>query len=216
MEAPAKAPPIGNTAAAKLSGAFRRLRNIRAWGIWRSDDVEIRGRTTLEVNYDRISASLGSLLLVWSQLEKSFRDEVIRFHGSLPPRAHGIAAVVRTWESAVIAAQPASSLCPSLATIVRCQLQGPLDMRNGLCHGLVGISAANKQVPAQLHWELNGEKHSISWEDLQKCFGWLSRLPRAISIISDRSLDRLGSRATNTAENREWWRSEFDLELPEP
>jgi len=77
-------------------------------------------------------------------------------------------------------------------------------------------SAANEQMPAQLHWELNGEKHSISWEDLQKCFGWLSRLPRAISIISDPSLDRPGSRATNTAENREWWRSEFDLKLPEP
>ncbi len=216
MEAPAKAPPIGNTAAAKLSGAFRRLQNIRAWGIWRSDDVESRGRTTLEVNYDRISASLGSLLLVWSKLEKSFRDEVIRFHGSLPPRAHGIAAVVRTWETAVIAAQPASSLCPSLATIVRCQLQGPLDMRNGLCHGLVGISAENGEEPAQLHWELNGEKHSITWEDLQKCFRWLSGLRRAISIISNPTLDRPGSRGTNTPENREWWRSEFDLKLPEP
>ena len=170
----------------------------------------------MEVNYDRISASLGSLLLVWSRLEKSLRDEVIRFHGSLPPRAHGIAAVVRTWESAVIGAQPATSLCPSLAKIIRCQLQGPLDTRNGLCHGLVGISAASERVPAQLHWELNGEKHSISWEDLQKCYGWLSRLPRAISIISDPSLDRPGSRGTNTAENREWWRSEFDLKLPEP
>lgn len=170
----------------------------------------------MDITYDKISGSLGSLLLVWSMVEKSVRDEVIRFHGFLPPRAYGIAAALRSWESSVFAAQPATSLSPLLATTLRGQLQGPLDIRNGLCHGLVGISAANEKMPAQLHWELNDEKHSICWDDLQACLGWLSRMPRALWIISNPSLERPGSRATNTAENREWWRSEFALDLPEP
>jgi hypothetical protein len=174
------------------------------------------GQTILDITYDRISGSLGSLLLVWAAVEKSVRDEVTRFHGFLPARAHGIAAVLRTWESAVIEAQPATSLGSQLATTLRRQMQGPLDIRNGLCHGLVGISAANEMRPAALCWEINGEKHSICWEDLQDQLGWLSRLPRAVSLISNPSLGRAGSRAKNTPENREWWRSEFSLDVPEP
>lgn len=170
----------------------------------------------MDTTYDSISGSLGSLLRVWAAVEKSVRNEVIRFHGSLPTRAHGIAAVLRTWEGAVVKAQPASSLGPLLATTLRSQLRGPLDIRNGLCHGLIGISAASEQVAAEFRWEINNEKHSISWEALQEQLAWLSRLPRAVAIISDPSLERLGSRTTNTPENREWWRSEFYLDLPEP
>lgn len=169
----------------------------------------------MDVTYEKMSASLGSLLLVWAQVEKSVRAEVVRRHGFLPPRAHGIAAAVRTWESGVVEAQPTASLCPLLAASLRRRLQRHLDVRNGLCHGLVGISTANGQMPAALHWEINGEKHSICWEELQEQFGWLSRITRAVGIISNPSLDRVGSRATDTAENREWWRSEFSLDLPE-
>lgn len=170
----------------------------------------------MDITYERLSASLGSLLLVWAAVEKSVRNEVVRAHGFLPARAHGIAAVLRTWESAVVESQPATSLGPLLATTLRSRLQRPLDIRNGLCHGLTGISAATEQMPAALHWELNDEKHSICWGDLQEQLGWLSRLPRAVSVISHPSLERLGSRATDTAENREWWRSEFALDVPGP
>lgn len=41
-------------------------------------------------------------------------------------------------------------------------LQGALDTRNGLCHGLVGISAEVAQVAPAFRWEPNGEKNSIS------------------------------------------------------
>ena len=170
----------------------------------------------MDITYERLSGSLGSLLLVWAALEKSLRDEVACAYGSLPPKAYGIAAVLRTWTNLVIESQPATSLGPLLATSLRGQLQGPLDIRNGLCHGLVGISAASAQSPAQLHWEINNEAHAICWDELQQYLQWFSRLPRAISIISKLSMERLENRATNIAENREWWRSEFALDLPEP
>jgi hypothetical protein len=169
----------------------------------------------LEITYERLKGSLGSLLLVWATVEKSLRVEVIRAHGSLPARAHGIAAVLRTWECLVIESSPVNSLGPVLAATLRGQVQGPLDIRNGLCHGLVGISVATEQMPAALHWEINNEEHWICWDELQRQLAWLSKLPRAVSIISTMSLEQLGSRATNTAENREWWRSEFSLNLPE-
>jgi hypothetical protein len=116
----------------------------------------------------------------------------------------------------VIHSQPANSLGPLLATALRSQLQMPLDVRNGLCHGLVGISAANENMQAMLRWEMNDEKHAISWDDLQKQLRWLSRLPHAVSVISNPSLERPGNRAISTAENRAWWRSEFSLDVPEP
>ena len=69
-------------------------------------------------------------------------------------------------------------------------------------------------MTAALHWEINGEKDSILWQDLQKSLSWLSRLPRAFSIISNSSVESLGNRAIDNPENREWWRTEFDLGLP--
>jgi hypothetical protein len=166
-------------------------------------------------SYDKINASPGSLLRVWGAVERAARDEVVRVHGSLPKGAHGIAAVLRTWERDVIAAHPPVSLCPVLATTLRSQLQRPLDIRNGVCHGLIGISADTDRYRAALHWEINGKKQSMDWEDLQAMISWLSKLPRAFWIISNSSLGRLGSRATNNAENREWWLAEFALDLPE-
>lgn len=165
------------------------------------------------VNFDKISASLGSLLLLWASIERAARDEVIAVYGHLPKSSHGIAATLRTWEATVVERQPATSLCPSLATTLRADLQGPLDIRNGLCHGLDGISAAQGDAPATLRWEMNGRKHSISWEELQASFGWLSKVRSAFSIISSPSLERLGSRGIDNEENRQWWLAEYGLDL---
>lgn len=170
----------------------------------------------MDISHERISSSLRSLLLVWASVEKAVRDEVVRAHGLLPPRARGIAAALQTWESAVIESQPANSLGPLLATALRRQLQKPLDVRNGVCHGLIGISAATEQMQATLRWEINDVRHAIAWDELQAQLGWLSKLPRAVSIISNPSLKDAGSRTTNTAENRAWWRSEFSFGEPEP
>lgn len=161
-----------------------------------------------DVSFDRISASLGSFLLVWASVERSVHSEVVRVRGVAP---HGMGAILARWEETVLERQPATSLCPLLASSLREQLQAPLHMRNGICHGLEGISAPNGDKPAMLRWDFSGQKHSVSWEELQATLSWLSRLPRAFSIISNPSLERLGNRGIDTAENREWWRSEFDL-----
>lgn len=168
----------------------------------------------LDVTFSQMSGAIGSLLLIWSGIEKAARDEVIRFYGFLPPKAHGIKAVLRTWEGTVNEAQPAETLCSLLAATLRSQLEGPLNVRNGICHGLIGISAAVDDSPAQLRWEMNDQKHSVSWDDLQTSLRWLSKIRFAFSMISNPRLDRLDCRVVDNIENREWWRAEWGLLLP--
>jgi len=168
----------------------------------------------LDGSYDRISGSLGSLLLLWAAIERSAREEVLRVHGHLPKSAHGISAALKCWEATVTHAQVPATLGPRLATSLRARLQGPLDVRNGLCHGLTGMSSAWGETPAQLEWTIDDKAHRIGWEELQASFGWLSRVPRALSLISDPRSGRATDRRIDTPENRQWWLAEFGLALP--
>lgn len=89
-------------------------------------------------------------------------------------------------------------------------------MRNGVCHGLVGFSAADLNRPATLTWELNGENRSITWDELQITFSWLSKVPHVIAMISNPQPEKQGSRMTDNDENREWWMAEYGLNLTYP
>lgn len=170
----------------------------------------------MDVTFNQMSGAIGSLILLWSRIERSARDDVVRLLGFLPARAHGIKAIIRTWEGAVVEAQPDDTLCSLLAATLRLQLQGQLDIRNGICHGLIGIMGSVGDAPATLSWELNGLKQSISWEELQSSLEWLSKIHFAFSMISNPDLERLDCSVIDTGENREWWRTEFGLELPRP
>ena len=161
-----------------------------------------------------MSGAVGSLLLVWSRIEQSARDEIVPPSGSNPRDLHGVGAVLTAWENHVKATQPAISLGPCLAKALRAQLQEPIEIRNGICHGLIGISAAYDDNPAALRWSLNGGKHSITWDELQALLAWLSKVPRTISIISEVGLVQGGRLAIDNHENRKWWLQEFGLELP--
>lgn len=86
-------------------------------------------------------------------------------------------------------------------------------VRNGICHGLIGISPPEIDKPAMLHFEINDSKHALPLNDLNGSFSWLSRLPRAFSIISNPGLDRLGSRGIDNEENRLWWLNELGLSI---
>lgn len=56
-----------------------------------------RDEMPVDVTFNQMSGAIGSLLLIWSGIEKAARDEAIRFYGLLPPKAHGIKAALRTW-----------------------------------------------------------------------------------------------------------------------
>ncbi len=169
---------------------------------------------TKAVTFEQISASLGSLLFLWAAIERAAREEVARVHGGCLPRsAHGIAAVLGTWEAIVIAAHPEASLRALLAAQLRADIQKPLSIRNGLCHGLIGISSGRGGRTATLTWEINDMERSITWEEMQGTLGWLSKIPWAISMISSSQPERVGARMTDTPATRQWWREEFGLDV---
>ncbi len=160
--------------------------------------------------YEQMAGSLGSLLLLWARIERAAQAEIVRGHGLLPKQAHGIAATLRTWQ-VIVSDTPPPSLGALLAATLRDQLQHPLDVRNGLCHGLIGIESAGvASGEGRLTWHLNGSERQIDWAELQESFRWLSKVPSAIGLISHRSFPR----AVDNAENREWWLAEFGIELP--
>jgi hypothetical protein len=168
------------------------------------------------VSYEQIQGSLGSLSLLWSAIERAAREEVARAHdGQLPKSAHGIAAALKAWEVTVAGGQDASPFSALLASTLRAQLHDPLDIRNGVSHGLVGLSSSQVNRPATLTWELNEERRSITWDELQATFSWLSKVPSAIRIISNSHPGKLGSRMTDNHGNREWWKTENGLDLLE-
>lgn len=112
-----------------------------------------------------------------------------------------------------MAKMPATSLGVLAAKEIRAGLRAHLRTRNGICHGLEGVSAAKDGKPAMLTWTIEGETCAIAWDDLQASFAWLSRVPRAISMISHASSDRIGNRFSDCPDNRAWWLSEFGLDL---
>ena len=57
-----------------------------------------------DVTFNQMSGAIGSLILLWSRIERSARDDVVRLLGCLPAKARGIKAVIGTWEGAVVEA----------------------------------------------------------------------------------------------------------------
>ena len=169
------------------------------------------------VSYDQIKGAVGSLLLLWSAIERAARDEVVRTNGgTLPKAAHGVGAALKAWEASISARRSQESFRALLASALCSQLRPSLDIRNGVCHGLVGVSAAHSGQQAALSWEINGGKHEITWDELQAMFRWLSKVPAAISIISVSSSQKAGSRLVDTLENHKWWLNEYGLDLLGP
>lgn len=169
-----------------------------------------------DISFEQLRGSLGSLLLLWSAIERAARKEVARAHdGQLPRSAHGIAAVLDAWQAVVAGGENPTPLRTLLASTLLAQLKNSLDTRNGICHGLVGLSAADGNLPARLTWELNNTTRSITWGDLQATFRWLSKVPFAIAMISNSPLEKLGSRMTDSPENLEWWTTEYGLDIRE-
>lgn len=168
----------------------------------------------LDGDFDQIRGSVASLLLLWSTIERSAREEVARVNGgAVPKSAYGIAAVLGAWEDSVAAKRPTISLARSAAGQLNARLPAHLRVRNGICHGLDGVSSAHDGHSARLTWTINGERGSIEWDDLQTSLRWLSRVPRAIWIISRSSSTAIGNRLLDDPQNREWWMAEFGLDL---
>ncbi len=171
---------------------------------------------TEDVSFDKMKGSLGSLLLLWSEIEQSTRKELAQITDSPPPSpSHGMAAVLRDWETATTARHQTNPFAIVIIKAVVAQLRAGLKIRNALCHGLTGISAARNQTPAALKWQINGEEGRITWLEMETWFSQLSRLSRAIWYLSQSTATNQ-TRLKNTPENRDWWSTEHGVDLSNP
>jgi hypothetical protein len=164
------------------------------------------------VSINDLMACLGSLLFLCSDIERVLREQVARQQGTDPSQFHGITACLRCWRSGIRDTENSGDFRAELADALVEQLQHAITMRNGLCHGLTGFSSGCEQS-AQLRWRLNDCEGRVSYKELQDLFKWMSRLPRAFLVLSSPSVDGKFSRCVDTAENRQWWQTEFSLHL---
>ena len=169
-----------------------------------------------EVTYDQAKGAVGSLLFLWSKIERTVRQELAAMHGgTLPKSAHGLASILNAWEARLVEARMTRPLQAALASEIRARLQRPLEIRNGVCHGLLGISAKFDGRPAGIEWDLNGKRESITWEELQEIFAWLSKAPRAILIRSGVAAEPDDTKAMKRLPDLGWWASEFGFSVTE-
>ena len=171
---------------------------------------------TGEVTYHQMQSALGSLLLIWSTIERTLRNELAAMHGgTLPKSAHGLASILNAWEARLVEARMTRPLQAALASEIRARLQRPLEIRNGVCHGLLGISAKFDGRPAGIEWDLNGKRESITCDELQEIFTWLSMAPRAILILSGVAAEPDDTKAMKRLPDLGWWASEFGFSVTE-
>lgn len=169
------------------------------------------------VTFAQIKGSVASLLLVWAQIERTARDEVARAHGgAVPKSAHGLVAVLNAWEARMTEDRLARPYQAALASRLRALLQRPLEIRNGVCHGLVGIVSSCPGKPATLSWDMNGNGQTVTWDEMQEVLRLLSRLPRAFSVISHAAAEPAPGRAASLLPDRDWWAVEFGIDVPDP
>ena len=166
--------------------------------------------TTVSVN--DLRACLGSLLFLWANIERELREQVARQCGTVSRPAHGIGACLRSWRSSIPDGGGTGQFRAELADCLIQQLQHPIKMRNGLCHGLTGYSSGS-EISAELSWQLKEQEERVSYKELQDLFSWLARLPRALSVLSRPPVAGKFDRCVDTAEDRQWWQTEFALSV---
>lgn len=137
------------------------------------------------VSYERITGTAASLLLFFSRIETEAREIIEKAGASARlKRVRGARGSLREWRDLILEQQETRPYEAKLANALWGQIQEPLDIRNGVCHGLCGASASRGDPHATLTWRANGNTRSMTYGELQDVFAWLSKVPRAMSMIS--------------------------------
>lgn len=168
---------------------------------------------TETVNYERICGTVASLLLLFSRIEDEARELIERADGSDRLKSiRGARGALREWRSTILAQQETRPFEAQLADALWEQIQGPLDIRNGVCHGLCGVSAGRGDTEATLSWRVQGRTKSTTYSELQEMFAWLSKVPQAMAMISH-AVGCVNSTRLRPFPKREFWESEYGIEF---
>jgi len=144
------------------------------------------------VSAQDIKAAVGSMLFLWSDLERALRDALrTELFADRPEPVHQISRVLDLWSGRVGAAGPDRPLQREVCGRLRDLLGQALRVRNMICHGLVGYSAEDRGRSREAHLvvELGGERRDLGWGELQAMFAWMSRSRWVIEDLTRAALE---------------------------
>lgn len=163
------------------------------------------------VSYEEIKGTVASLLFLFAEIEREVRAIILKARGEDGLiGVHGAGGALNAWRNLLLTAEATRPHEARLAERLWTQLQDPLAVRNGVCHGLIGASASRGGASATLTWRGKVDTCTRTYDELQEMFAWLSRLPRAISMISHVVLEKDPGKL-RPLPHREFWASEFGI-----
>lgn len=134
------------------------------------------------VTYEQIKGAIGSLIWLWSQIERDIGSSITRMTRTTGKNIpHQLSSKIALWGEEIRSRTDVTSCTGRRATDLshrlEQELRKALRVRNFVCHGLLDIVPANRQPgrDACLEAELNGERLVKTWSELQAMFAWMSR-----------------------------------------
>lgn len=152
------------------------------------------------VSFVEMKASVGSILFLWSSIERELAKRIETLgSGANKNGAHTIAQKIARWESLQAAVSVDRPEHHALLQEIRERLNGALEIRNRIAHGVIGITADpfGYRGDAHLETELNGEKRKHTYPELEQSMRILSHLVWAIGSLSEAALHKDPRKAEN-------------------
>ncbi|TNC45039.1 hypothetical protein FHG66_20365 [Rubellimicrobium rubrum] len=145
------------------------------------------------VTLEQMKASVGSLLFLWSDIERSLRAafETELFAGT-PSPVHRISQALGLWSERVLQAGRGRPLQTDLCQRLSGHLREALVVRNLVCHALIGYSADVPHLSQRAHLRVQLEKdvRLLTWGELQTMFRWMSRSRWLIADLTQAAMDK--------------------------
>ncbi|PXW65653.1 hypothetical protein C7964_1158 [Loktanella sp. PT4BL] len=156
--------------------------------------------TDQTITFDQMKGTIGSLLYLWSGIEKSLNVAIENLHGENVPRSvHGISRSIDVWSLAIKQTDQTSTLRADLCDRLVKMLKEALVIRNLVCHGLIGISARLHidDPEAHLKVQLGDDMRLLTWHQLDEMFSWMSRTRWLIRDLTEAAIQNDPQRAND-------------------
>lgn len=144
-------------------------------------------KTNQIITIDQMKGAIGSLVFLWSSIERTLTDSIRRMNdGEIPNSAHGISRSLEQWSRGVITEDGSRLIQTALCSRSVKMLKEALSIRNLVCHGLIGYSAQTHQNEPEAHLivKLGNDERTLTWSELDEMFRWMSRISRLIENLT--------------------------------
>lgn len=144
-----------------------------------------------------MKGAIGSLLWLWSQVERELTAAIGRMNGGdVPKSAHGLSRSIDVWSKCVLGRGEDRGLQIQLCQRLVELLTDALAIRNLVCHGLIDISGQFHQADCEAHLvvKMGDDRRILTWSALQEMFAWMSRTKWLIGDLTAAAMENDAAR----------------------